>query len=74
MTVIDMPRRKPPNRLVTTAIKLNVANAPGCYIHIDRVPGGRVEHIRITPSGRHGSDLQQLLLEISRIICLELQS
>lgn len=74
MTVINMPRRKPPARMTTLAIKVKVGNAPGCYIHVDRIPGGPVEHIVITPSGRHGSDLQQLFVELSRLINRELQT
>lgn len=67
-------RRKPPNRMATDAIKV-VEGPLKVYLHIDRnAGGGPVEHIVITPSGKTGSDFQRLCAELSRLICIELQT
>lgn len=68
-----MTRRKPPSRLVTEAHKI-VVGPLKVYLHIDRTADGRVEHIRVTPSGKTGSHFQELCQELSRLICIELQT
>ena len=68
-----MTRTRPRNRLMCETVKVAVGGARA-YLQIDRDPQtARVEHVVITPSGKHGSDFQQLCVELSRLINHALQ-
>ena len=68
-----MTRTRPRNRLTTEATK-HTFKGFKFYMHVDRDPQtSRVEHVVITPSGKHGSDFQQLCVELSRLINHALQ-